>query len=287
MRIRMLLMAGALILVQIASPAAHAASTETASAGHGDTVLLNASEILTLRQHEDAFTAILRECTAHLKNTASPVPVFAPAPHDIATGLNGSNNNGKQLAVDAHVAYQAGLCFLRSGDTHFAKHAQHIVDAWAGTLKQVPTPRGKDNINFKMPYMIMAASWVRGAGDWNSATFNNFLLHTVLPVPETRNPNNHGAWGVLLEASAAAYLDNAERSNAARSRWQTLIEGAVAADGSLSREISRSGTSNWHGGPGKGIKGLAYTHDFLLPASEPTTPTRYCRPQGPASSVHG
>ncbi|MGH8460434.1 MAG: alginate lyase family protein [Stenotrophobium sp.] len=248
------------------SSIANAANAGVAT-GDGATVLVNAADISSLRRHKDAFTAILRGCTEQLDYAPAPVPVFAPDPHYTGAGINDSANNGKQLADDAHAAYRAGLCFLITGEQRYAATAQHILDAWAGTLTQVPTHQGKDGVNFDLPYMIMAASWVRGAGDWNSAAFDRFLRQTVLPVSQAENPNNHGAWGVLMEASAAAYLGDTQRLSAAQERWQRLMQGAVAADGSLPREIQRSGTSNWRGGPDKGVKGIAYTHYFLLPVS--------------------
>ena len=165
------------------------------------------------------------------------------------------------------MAYRAGLCYLLTADPRFAATAQRILDAWAGTLRQVATPQGKADANFNLPYMIMAASWVRGVGGWHSAPFDQFLRTTVLPVSQAANPNNHGLWGVLLNASAAAYLGDAPRLRAARARWQQLLRGEVAADGSLPQEMQRSGTTNWRGGPDKGSKGLAYTHYALLPAS--------------------
>lgn len=39
----------------------------------------------------------------------------------------------------------------------------------------------------------------------------------------------------------------------------------VSDDGTLHHEVERSGTSNFRGGPDKGIRGLAYTHYALLP----------------------
>ncbi|WP_223653958.1 alginate lyase family protein [Hymenobacter psoromatis] len=156
---------------------------------------------------------------------------------------------------------------MLTADPRFAATAQRILDAWAGTLRQVATPQGKADVNFNLPYMIMAASWVRGVGGWHSAPFDQFLRTTVLPVSQAANPRNHGLWGVLLDASAAAYLGDAPRLRTARERWQILMRGEVAADSSLPEEMQRSGTTNWRSGPDKGFKGLAYTHYALLPAS--------------------
>ncbi len=115
--------------------------------------------------------------------------------------------------------------------------------------------------------MIIAASWVRGANDWDSSKFDKFLPAVILPASTSEGTNNHGFWGLLLESSAYAYLGDKAGLDKAHARWDELMRSAVAADGGMPEEVERSGTSNWRGGPDKGIKGLAYTHYALLPAS--------------------
>ena len=240
------------------------AATE-ASAPHS--ILLNEHELAGLSARRAAFKGLLSHCDKELDYVARPVAVLAPDPHYTAKGVNTSANNGKQLASDARAAYHAGLCFVLTHDARYATAAQRILDAWAGTLKKVTTKQGDDDVNFYMPYMIMAASWVRGTGYWDGTKFGQFLETTVLPTSSSANRNNHGAWGVFLEASIAAYDGDTKLLERARHRWGTLLDGAVAADGTLPREVSRSGTTNWRGGPDKGKKGLAYTHYFMLPAT--------------------
>jgi hypothetical protein len=242
---------------------AQPATPPTTSGG----LLLSAADFADLRAHPNTLDAPLQRCPTLLQYTSAPVAVLAPAPHYTANGVNSDNPNDKQLAKDAQAAYTASLCFKLTGDTRYASAAQHILDAWADTLQAVTTPQGRDNINFNIPYMITAASWVQGEAGWNSRRFTTFLRKVALPNAELSNPNNHGVWAVLMTASAAAYLHDPQLLATARNRFQTLLIGAIDADGSLPREISRSGTSNYHGGPDKGVRGLAYTHYFLLPAS--------------------
>ncbi|TAM24186.1 MAG: hypothetical protein EPN68_09285 [Rhodanobacter sp.] len=230
-------------------------------------VLLNKQELADLGARRAAFSDLLSHCDRQLDYVAHPVAVLALAQHYTAKGVNTGSNTGKELTRDARAAYRGGLCFLLTHDQRYAASTQRILDAWAGTLKKVTTLQSKDNINFYVPYMIIAASWVHGAGHWNSTTFDRFLRTTVLPASNSANPNNHGAWGVFLEASIATYLGDTQLLERARHRWGTLLDGAVAADGTLTREIDRSATSNYHGGPDKGVKGLAYTHYFMLPAT--------------------
>lgn len=230
-------------------------------------LLLTTGDLASIRAHPEALGAILQRCPKLLDYIADPTAVLAPAQHYTASGVNHNGNDGKRLALDAQAAYRSGLCHTFTGDARFAAVTQRVLDAWAGTLHSVATPQGRDDVNFNLPYMIAAASWVQGVNGWNSGRFDAFLRNTVLPTAQLDNPNNHGAWAVLMTASAAAYLQDSRILSAARTRWATLLEGAIAADGTLTREISRSGTSNYHGGPDKGARGLAYTDYFLLPAS--------------------
>ncbi|AZI56888.1 hypothetical protein EH165_00595 [Nakamurella antarctica] len=171
------------------------------------------------------------------------------------------------LASDAQMAYADGLCYLVTGDPRYATHAQLIIDAWAKTLGSVPTLQGKDAVNFDMPYMIHAASWVRAVNGWNDAPFTSFLQSVVLPNAETSNPNNHGMWAVLMVASAATFTADSSQLMSAENRWGQILQGEVTADGSMPQEAERSDTSDYRGGPDTGIKGIDYTHYTLLPAS--------------------
>ena len=231
------------------------------------TVLLNASELAALRGRRNMLASMVERCSEQLGYQAKPIAIFAPDPHYTANGLNSSANSGKQLAADAQASYRAGLCYWITGEAKYAAVAQRILDAWSGTLTSITTGQGKSSLNFNMPYMTAAASWVRGVNGWDGVTFGRFLRTTVLPKSASDNPNNHGMWGTLVESGAAAYLGDAGLLTKARNRWIEIFKGAAAPDGTLIREVERSGTTNWRGGPDKGIKGLAYTHYFLLPAS--------------------
>ena len=230
-------------------------------------VLLSLDDIRSVRGRAKEFNSLLNRCTKELVYSPTPVEVYAPDAHYTAAGLNPSENDGKQLANDAQAAYREGLCYVVTGEKRFAVAAHRIIDAWANTLKSVDTAQGKANINFNMTYMIAAANWTYGVNEWNSAAFDRFLRTVALPNSASENPNNHGMWAMLMEASAATHLNDPALLAKARARWIEIMEGATAPDGTLVREIERSGTSNWRDGPDKGSKGLAYTHYFLLPAS--------------------
>lgn len=235
----------------------------------GNLVLVNETEIRRLRANEKVAAEIIKVGTKQLDYVASPVADMAPAPHYDAKGVNpnAKADPGKALAADALVAYRAGLCYLLTDDARFAANAQRIIDAWATTMTDVTTQQGKFNVSSNMPFMILAASWVRGANNWDSSAFDKFLPAVVLPASTAQSSNNHGFWGILMESSAYAYLGDKNGLDKAHARWNELMRSAVAADGAMIEEVERSATNNWRGGPDKGIKGLAYTHYALLPAS--------------------
>lgn len=241
-------------------------ASASASVSRGS-VLLSGADLADVRSRKAEFATLLQRCAKEITYEARPISVLAPDPHYSSTGLNKSTNNAKQLAADSLAAYRLGLCYAITGNSKFAATAQRIIDSWAGTLKQVTNAQGKSGINFNLQYMIAAATWTRGINGWDGVAFGRFLRAVVLPNSTSSNDNNHGMWGTFLEASAAAYLGDAALLTKARDRWTAIFKGAASPDGTLIREIERSDTNNWHGGPTKGIRGLAYTHYFLLPAS--------------------
>ncbi len=230
-------------------------------------VLLTDAEITGLRLRKGQYTKFIDGITAKLAYQPTPVAELALDPHYTDTGVSTTGDNAKLLAADALMAYRAGFCYLLTEDVRYAATAQRIIDAWATTLKKVSTDQSKADINFNLPYLIMAASWVREANQWSSGPFDAFLQDVVLPVSQAPKLGNHGLWGVLMESSAAAYLGDAPLLIKARKRWEVVMKDEVSADGSMPQEMERSATSNWRGGPDKGIKGMAYTHYALMPAS--------------------
>jgi hypothetical protein len=210
---------------------------------------------------------VIQQCEKQISRRPNPIVSLAPAPHYTASGVDPRARQNDSLAPDAQMAYRDGLCFLVTGEAKYAAHAQLLIDAWAKTLKSASTLQGKDAINFDMPYMIGAAIWVRAANNWNPSAFTSFLRSVVLPAAELSNPNNHGMWAVLMDASAASFTGDHALLDTAKGRWTQILQGEVKPDGSMPHEAERSDTSNYRGGADSGIKGIAYTHYTLEPAS--------------------
>lgn len=249
-----------------ATPAPTSTSSSVTQIGGRD-FLLTAQEVETLQGEKSRFASVIQRCDRQLSAQPRPVATLALVQHYTASGTDQGSVTSDTLAPDAQMAYADGLCYLVTGDTKYAAHAQSIIDAWARTLTSAPTLQGKDAVNVDMPYMIGAASWVRAVNGWNTASFTSFLHTVVLPNAETSNPNNHGMWAVLMVASAATFTADNSLLMSAQNRWGQILQGEVTADGSMPQEAERSDTSDYRGGPDKGIKGIDYTHYTLLPAS--------------------
>ena len=258
------LLAGAFALA--ASVAAATARPASAPAAAHGALWLSDADVQSLRA-DPARTAPLRKrCDKEIDVAAQPVAIFAPPPHYTAQGPV-ETSSSKHFAGDGNMAWRAALCFAASGDARYARHAQAVISAWADTLVAVRTTQGGSEINFDLPTYVLAASVVRGAGSWDDASFRHLLVDVALPLSHSGRANNHGNWGVLLDASIGAYLDDPALLATARTRWLQLLDAQVAADGALPLEICRSDTADLCGGPREGVNGLGYTHYTLLPAT--------------------
>jgi hypothetical protein len=208
-------------------------------------------------------------CQSALTLESHPIADFSPAPHYGTSGVVAEGNDapGPKLRRDSLAVYDLSLCAEISNDRRFSFKAEEILDGWAHTTKRIGTLQGADVFNFYFPYALMGAYLLAQDTNWHSDDFSRFVRDIVVPANNSDKPNNHGNWGVLLLATAGGYLHDQTIISGARQRWLELVKAQVAADGSLPLEICRSDTSNWCGGPTKGIKGIAYTHYTLAPTT--------------------
>lgn len=211
----------------------------------------------------------IRQASSKLGNyTPHPVAELNLPDHYTSTGTDEESDQGSQdLARDANAAYVKALSYLVTGNTDDASQAQRILDSWATTLQNVGTVQGKNTLNFNGPYLLAAATWVRGVGGWDDSTFAAFTRGQLIPNAELTHPNNHGQWGILLVASSGIFLNDQSLVTRARTQWLKAVPQEIAPDGTLPTEMTRSSTSDYHGGPTKGQRGIAYTHYALLPMS--------------------
>jgi len=207
-------------------------------------------------------------CEADLKLQSHPIADFSPLPHYLSTGPRpaGKDEPEANLGHDSLAVYRLAICFQISKDIRYSTKAEAILDGWAKTTKRVGTEQGEDGFNFDFPYALMGAYLLKQDPTWTSDALTNFVKTVVVPTSHASHENNHAEWGVLLLATAGGYLGDQAMVDHAKQRWLELMHSQVAADGSLPLEICRSNTTDWCGGPTKGIRGIAYTHFTLHPA---------------------
>lgn len=232
-------------------------------------ILLDESQWQLLREQPDRYVDLLRSCERGIDQVAQPVEVLAPQPRYNEDGVNNQGREAeKQLANDGWRAYDAALCYKLGKNVRFAREAQQILDAWGHSLQRVEGGQGAAVINFNMPAYIIAGYLVQDVEGWDDSQWRAFLREVVMPlsVADSRD-NNHGSWGVLLNAALGAYLQDDDLLRKTQARWLDLLQEQVDDEGNMSKEVCRSDTTNWCGGPTKGIKGIAYTHYALLPTT--------------------
>jgi len=225
----------------------------------------NAELVNALRASPDRWSALRATCDRNLDYVPHPVADFTPPPHYVDRA--GEQRIAKSLGDDGHMAYREALCFALSGDRRYAQTSERILDAWAAGVQHIDRGQGAADFNFTFAEYTLAAAMVRADSQWHDAAFRAFVRERVLPLSVASRPNNFGNWGVLLEASSAAYLNDHDLMQRAMDRWRALMISQVAPDGSLPGEICRSNTTDWCGGPDKGVNGLSYTHYTLLPTT--------------------
>ncbi|GAA8250926.1 alginate lyase family protein [Helicobacter pylori] len=196
-----------------------------------------------------------------LSQTIQPCAQLNASKHYTSTEVREPDVCTKSFKKSALMSYDLALGYLVSKNKQYGLKVIEILSAWAKELQSVDTYQSEDNINFYMPYMNMAYWFVKKA--FPSPEYEDFIKRMHQYSQSALN-TNHGAWGILFDVSSALALDdNALLQNSAN-RWQEWVFKAIDEDGVIASAITRSDTSDYHGGPTKGIKGIAYTNFALL-----------------------
>ncbi|MGT0065952.1 alginate lyase family protein [Helicobacter pylori] len=196
-----------------------------------------------------------------LSQTIQPCAQLNASKHYTSTGVREPDICTKSFKKSATMSYDLALGYWVSKNKQYGLKAIEILNAWAKELQSVDTYQSEDNINFYMPYMNMAYWFVKKA--FPSPEYEDFIKR-MRQYSQSALNTNHGAWGILFDVSSALALDdNALLQNSAN-RWQDWIFKAIDENGVIASAITRSDTSDYHGGPTKGIKGIAYTNFALL-----------------------
>ncbi|WP_181229476.1 alginate lyase family protein [Helicobacter pylori] len=196
-----------------------------------------------------------------LSQTIQPCAQLNASKHYTSTGVREPDACTKSFKKSALMSYDLALGYVVSENEQYGLKAIEILNAWAEELQSVDTYQSEDNINFYMPYMNMAYWFIKKA--FPSPEYEDFIKR-MRQYSQSALNTNHGAWGILFDVSSALALDdNALLQNSAN-RWQEWVFKAIDENGVIANAITRSDTSDYHGGPTKGIKGIAYTNFALL-----------------------
>ncbi len=196
-----------------------------------------------------------------LSQTIQPCAQLNASKHYTSTGVREPDACTKSFKKSATMSYDLALGYLVSKNKQYGLKAIEILNAWAKELQSVDTYQSEDNINFYMPYMNMAYWFVKKA--FPSPEYEDFIKRMQQYSQSALN-TNHGAWGILFDVSSALALDDHALLQNSANRWQEWVFKAIDENGVIPSAITRSDTSDYHGGPTKGIKGIAYTNFALL-----------------------
>ncbi len=196
-----------------------------------------------------------------LSQTIQPCVQLNASKHYTSTGVREPDVCTKSFKKSALMSYDLALGYLVSNNKQYGLKAIEILNAWAKELQSVDTYQSEDNINFYMPYMNMAYWFVKKA--FPSPEYEDFIKR-MRQYSQSALNTNHGAWGILFDVSSALALDDHALLHNSANRWQEWVFKAIDENGVIASAITRSDTSDYHGGPTKGIKGIAYTNFALL-----------------------
>ncbi|WP_237015707.1 alginate lyase family protein [Helicobacter pylori] len=196
-----------------------------------------------------------------LSQTIQPCAQLNASKHYTSTGVREPDVCTKSFKKSAIMSYDLALGYLVSKNKQYGLKAIEFLNAWAKELQSVDTYQSEDNINFYMPYMNMAYWFVKKA--FPSPEYEDFIKR-MRQYSQSALNTNHGAWGILFDVSSALALDDHALLQNSANRWQEWVFKAIDENGVIPSAITRSDTSDYHGGPTKGIKGIAYTNFALL-----------------------
>jgi len=205
-------------------------------------------------------------CEKDLTMRAYPLGDYTPAPHYDAKGESSKIMPSQTaLSDESHAIYRLGLCYQISHDRKYAVKAEGLLDSWATTLTRIGNEQGGVDFNVHAPQALMVAYALKRDPAWDSSNFSTMVREKFVPIVKVTPRNNHANWGVLFQLTAGAFLGDTKLVSSSRDRWLDLMRSEVAEDGSFPQEVCRSNTTDWCGGPTKGIKGMHYEHFALIP----------------------
>ncbi|MFI5897399.1 alginate lyase family protein [Actinoplanes sp. NPDC051513] len=236
------------------------------SAAFGSAVFLTDSRIAALKERVaakteptyDAWNALFTAADSDLSREPT-VPEVWMVPWAYGPHSAEATEMMSKLRDRANAAYRLALVYRITGDERYAVAGARQITTWIRDVKKYSTAEDSTlefSVNF--PLMIAAADLLRPSTAFPADAqqeFATYLRRRAFTMSTMSQENNWGNWGLVLEASAAAYLRDRMAFDKAATRWKYFIAHQIAANGELPLEVQRE----------NGTKGIWYTSYTLHP----------------------
>ena len=155
--------------------------------------------------------------------------------------------------VLADAVRDLALAYAVTGEARYAGKALDLIRFWALDPETRMNPRYTTDQSFielsvTMPALFYGASVLWDAPGWTSeerAAFEGWVRAFMASAETWSRENNFENWRLVALASAAALVQDADVLDRAFNRWQALLDEQVATDGSLPRELRRTGSLSY------------------------------------------
>lgn len=195
-----------------------------------------------------------------LGHQPSPPPVFyIPTPEqDKVEKIKRSG----PMREDSRVAFEAAIAYRILGKKESAEKAVEVIMAWVNDVEVwIAADGGPLLFALYFPYMIFAADLLEDSPYFSAedqAALEEFLATDGISMSDMYEfDNNHGSWGMFLEAAIGAYLNDQAILDRVEDRYKEFIEIQMNEDGDMIFEVTRR--------DGRGNLGISYTHTALAP----------------------
>jgi hypothetical protein len=211
-----------------------------------------------------AWTVMKSYVDAHL-NDACLAPSYFNIP-PLYSNPKGHDAAVNSIEHDSALAYKLALAYRLTGNEVYAASCVRFLNGWTKVTFST-SDQTKLVCNNRFPSMIVAADLIKRSPRFTFSQQQNFKIFVrqkLLPMNTGGyTGNNWQNWGVLLETSIAAYLQDQTLFNKAVGQWKSLIEYQMTDNGEMKYEIHRCGGSS-----SGGCDGIIYSNFALIPQTE-------------------
>ena len=169
--------------------------------------------------------------------------------------VNAKADRADYRAADvlADAVRDLALAYAMTGEARYADKALALIRFWTLDPETRMSPRytnGQSRIELSvtMPALFYGASVLWDYPGWTGeerGAFEAWVRAFMVSAQTWSRENNFENWRLVALASAAALLQDADVLARAFDRWRALLDGQVAADGSLPHELGRTGSLSY------------------------------------------